>query len=271
MRSFSLAAGLVVALGAAVWLPLRALADDRLAGYWVPAPGEAPTATFTFGILGRWTFVSAHWDGSAPDFKVRYTVATSGASGASGTLTADEKLDRQPEAPHTLSYAVKGGELFLTIPDTTHAGRYHLVKGEPPAAASAAAPSEPASPREARPGPPRSVPPAVSDPNAVLGGWATEPGSSVQVVLFIAMASPKSVKINQEWANGSDAPVSSQAGVYAVNFTGAGRGVFSKDRPDYEGSEVPLHLEYAIDGNALVITVGEGTFAGQYRLVRKRK
>jgi len=260
VRSFLLP---LLAFGALAWLPIQAWADDRLAGYWVPAADEGTTAAFSFSILGKWTIVSARWDGSTPDFKIRYTVAPTGAGGA---LTADEKPDHLQGAPRVMTYEVSGSELFLTIPDTAHSGKYHLVKGTPPASAPAAAPIAP--PRPANPAPPRAMPAHPQDPNAVLGHWSTEPGSSVQVDLRIVIATPTSVKITQLWIKGSDKPVTSRAAEYTAGFAPGGRGSFTRAKVDADDAQVPVRLEYAFAGDALILTVDDGGFIGQYRLIR---
>jgi hypothetical protein len=262
---------LVLALGCAVGFPIRAAADDRLAGYWISAPGEVVPTAFSFGILGKWTLVSEQWDASGPGPKVRYTVVTTGTA---GTLTADEKLDRLPDVPRTISYEITGGELFLTIPETTHVGKYHLLKGVPPAAAKAAPPpsAAPNGPTTPPPNKPRPAPGPAHDPNGVLGSWTTEPGANVQVSLFIVIASPTSVKVTQLWIKGSENPVTSRAGEYAVTFAAGGsRGTMAKNKVDSEGPEIPLRMDYSLEGDGLVITVDDGPFIGQYRLVRKQK
>jgi hypothetical protein len=267
MRPFRRSLQPALALGAVLWLPLRGLADERLAGYWVPATGEFEVAAFSISLLGKWTIVAPRWDGSVPDAKVRYTVVTSGNT---GTLNADEKLDRLPDAPHTMTYEIQGGELFLAIPDTAHAGKYHLVKGVPPSTPAALAPVAPPAPRPGPPGPPRPRPAPAISPNAILGKWTTEPEAPVQVNLTIVQTGAASVKITQMWIKGSDAPVTSRAADYAATFNGNG-GSLSRDKPDFEGSPIPLRMYYGFAGDALMITVDDGNFTGQYRLVRKLK
>jgi hypothetical protein len=258
----------VLAVGAAVWLPVRARADDRLGGYWVPAAGEDATAAFSLGILGKWTIVAAHWNGPATDFKARYTVVTSGDT---GTLAADDKPERLVGAPRTITYEIRGGELYLTVPDTDHAGRYHLMKGAPPATVPAVAPVAPVRPAEPVPAPARHPTVRGRDPNALLGKWTTEPDAPVQVNLLIAATGPASVKLTQLWIKGSENPVTSRAADYAANFAAGGRGSLVKSKVDPDEPPVPLRMDYAFDGDALVVTVDDGVFAGQYRLVRKPK
>jgi hypothetical protein len=266
MQLRSRAVALILTLAIVAGLVSRARADDRLAGYWVPASADDIAAGFSFSILGKWTIMSAHWDGYAPDLKIRYTVVTTGDT---GTLTADQKLDQLPDAPRTIEYEARGGELILTIRDTAHVGKYHLVKGVAPASAPVAGPP-PA--RAGPPARPRGSPTAAHDPNAVLGDWTTEPGASLQIGLYIVISGPTSVKITQMWTRGIDNPAVSHAKDYAVVFSAGGlRGTFTRDQPDYEGSPIPLRLDYEIAGDALIVTVGDGAFAGQYRLVRKPK
>ncbi|HEX7631505.1 MAG TPA: hypothetical protein VF388_05190, partial [Lacunisphaera sp.] len=85
-------------------LLVKAAADDRLSGYWIPAPGKLDPAVFSIGQLGKWTIITQHWGGAsetAAEIKVRYLVATEGNH---GTLTADQNLDKLPGAPRTITY-----------------------------------------------------------------------------------------------------------------------------------------------------------------------
>ena len=253
-----------VVLAAAGFLPLSAATDSRLAGYWASAPGEADQAGFSFSLLGKWTIVTQHWTGgerSTPDLKVRYTTTTEGNK---GVLAADEKLDDKPDAPHSIGYEIAGGTLILTFDGTSHAGKYHLVKSAPPAAAPgllSIAPPRPA-PRPAVLPPP---PPATME--MLFGNWGTTPDDPVQATLFLNRSKTADVKINQQWIMG-DKTSSSQNGDYTVSVEG-GHGMLTKVKPDFEGSLLPLKLGYALEGDALIISVPDGIYYGQHRLVRK--
>ena len=256
-----------LALGLALLLPLRAAADERLAGYWTSVPGEAEPAAFSFGILGKWTIVAQRWQDGSPEIKVRYLTVTTGNT---GTLAADEKLDKLPAAPRTINYELKGEELILSFEGSWHLGTYHLKKSVPPAA-PARAPAMVDLTKVAAPGPARPpgepARPAAPAPT-LLGTWATEPGSPATVTLTISSSRTGDIKINQEWIKGSDNPVVAKGGTYTVHGTPA-HGKLVKDKQDYEGSPIPLVLNFAFAGEALVVTVDDGNFAGQYRLVRK--
>jgi len=257
-------------LNALAVLSLQAAPDSRIAGYWVSAPEEAEQAVFTFSILGKWTIISQHWAAGPADVKLRYTVVSAGDG---GTLNADEPAAKFPGAPRTIRYELQAGELLLSFPETSHVGRYRLVKSTPPAAPSSnlvdfskpgihpAAPAEPA--------PAQPVAPAKQS-FAMLGAWSTEPGVERQLTLFIAKSRTANVKINQQWTRGSENPLVSKNSDYNVSYT-APRGTFTQVKPDYEGSAIPPVLNFTIEGDALVVTVDTGDYAGQYRLLRRDK
>src|SRR4051812_9795125 len=93
-------------LVAAGLLLTKAGADDRLSGYWVPAPDRPELPVFSIGQLGKWTIVTQHWSGigeTAPEVKVRYVAATDANH---GTLTADQNLDKLPDAPRAITYRI---------------------------------------------------------------------------------------------------------------------------------------------------------------------
>jgi hypothetical protein len=262
--SHLLAAGLVTT----GLLLTKAAADDRLSGYWVPAPDRPERAVFSIGQLGKWAIVTQRWSGasaSAPELKVRYLAATDGNH---GTLTADQNLDKLPEAPRAINYRIEGGQLTLTVMDSMHAGTYELVKGTPP--------SHPALvPMGSLTPAPRPAPPVKPDFQwqRLLGGWISESQSNTEINLFISYhpkAGQNVFKVNQRWTKGSDIPAMSRGGDYVAS-TQADHGVLSKDKPDFEGSEIPLGLNFKFDGDNLIVTVESGAYAGQYRLVRGTK
>jgi hypothetical protein len=252
-------------------LPARAGADDRLSGYWVPAPERTGPAVFAFGQLGKWTIMTQRWagpDAGTPELKVRYLVT---AEGAHGTMTADQNLDKMPEAPRVITYQLEAGRLTLTVAGAEHAGTYELVKGTPPAAvrpgpapgSTVKMPPVSRAP-EPSPAPTKQISPWVY----VMGNWVTEPQAGVQVSLFIGRSKAGEIKINQRWAKGSDSPALSKAGTYVGTSLG-GHGVLTKDKPDFEGSPIPLVLNFAFEGDAMIVTVDDGTYAGQHRLVKE--
>jgi len=266
--------GIIFSLRRFVWLcliafglPLAALAlDARLAGYWVSAPEETEPAVFTISILGKWMIVSQHWSTGPADVKVRYLPMTAGDG---GTLTADDKLDKLPDAPRTIRYELQNGELFLSFPGTSHEGRYRLLKSTPPSAT----PSRPTGlvdmtkpvtvPVQAGP----TAPPARQAFN-LLGSWTTEPGVDRQLSLFLAKSRTANLKVNQQWTKGSDNPLVAKNGDYAVAFAN-GRGTLRQVKPDFEGSAIPPLLYFTIEGECLIVTVDSGNYAGQYRLIRR--
>ena len=258
---------LAVTWFAVILLPLRGGADDRLTGYWIPAPGATDPAVFSIAQLGKWNLVTERWAGdqpASPELKVRY-LAT--ADGARGTLSADQNLDKLPEAPRTIAYLFEPGRLTLTIEGPAHAGTYELVKGTPPAAPATM--RMPPMPRAETVAPKKATAP-VFPWERLFGDWATEPQATVQVSLFVNRSKEGSSNINQMWVKGSDSPSVSKGGNY-VGSTVAGHGVLTKKKPDYEGSLIPLVLNLAFEGEALIVTVDEGVYAGQHRLVRKVK
>lgn len=244
---------------------LPAAPDTRLAGYWVSAPEETDRVILTFNILGKWTIVAQQWPGAAGDFKVRYLAA---ASGDAGVLEADEKLDKLPAAPRTIRYELTGGELFLEFPGSAHEGRHRWVKSSPPATVHPPAMvglSKPASVKPAK------APEAPAKPAPILlGSWATESGVEKQLRLSIDRSRTADVRLNQQWIKGSDNPVVARNTGYTVTFAN-GRGQLTLARPEPEGSQLPAVLNFTFVGEALVITVDDGNFAGQYRLLPKGK
>lgn len=263
--------GYVFAMAAGLLLT-QAAADDRLSGYWVAAPEQPNPAVVSIGQLGKWTMMTQHWVGASeasPELKVRYLAATEGNH---GTLTADQNLDKLPEAPRTITYQIDAGKLTLTVTDSVHAGTYVLVKGTPPAHAA------PVQMVNLTPLPHPAPPPATPTKQGfewprLIGGWVAEPQSNMQIDLFISR-NPKAgqdvFKVNQRWTKGSDNPVMSR-GVNYVGSVQGDHGVLAKDKPDFEGSEIPLTLNFKFEGDKLVVTVDGGACAGQYSLVRGTK
>jgi len=253
-------ARILILLGVtAAGLARGAAPDSRLAGYWSTPPEAAAPAAFTFSIFGKWAIVSPHLAG-VPDSRFRYTVE---ATENSGTLTMDEPPAKQAGAPRVIRYELQGGELTLEFPGPTEAVRLVLTKGTPPASpANPAKPAAKPAPRPAEPAKPNQT---------VLGSWSTEPGAEKQLILFITRGrTPDGVMINQQWIKGSDNPVVARNTAYTGTFAN-GRGTLTMAQPDHEGSLIPPLLYFTFAGEALVITVDDGHFAGQYRLVRKAK
>lgn len=249
-------------LGAAAGLAHGAPPDSRLAGYWASPPEAAAPAAFTFSIFGKWMIVSPHLPG-VPDSRFRYTAE---ATGNSGTLTMDEPPEKQAGAPRVIRYELKGGELTIEFPGPTEAVRLVLVKGTPPAR-----PAEPANPAKTKPAAPKPAPRPAEPAQTVLGSWATAPGVEKQLIMFITRGrAADTVMINQQWIKGSDNPVVARNTGYAGTFA-HGRGTLTMAQPDHEGSLIPPLLYFTFEGEALVITVDDGHFAGQYRLLRKAK
>jgi hypothetical protein len=244
----------------------RVKADDRLSGYWVPAPDQPNPAVFSIGQLGKWTIITQRWSGqeaTAPEMKVRYLGV---AEGNHGTLTADQNLEQLPSAPKSISYRLEAGRLTLTVPDTEHAGTYELVKGTPP--------SQPAPPVVRQTKAPARPTVTLSQPfpwERLVGSWASEPQSGTLINLFIAPSSVRGVfRINQRWVHGSDSPSMSQAGSYAASLQGS-QAVLTKDKPDFAGSPIPLVLIFNVEGENLYVTVNDGPYAGRYQLVHQAR
>jgi len=265
MRILRLARFLILFSATAAGLARGATPDSRLAGYWNSPPDAAGQAAFTFSIFGKWMIVSPHLPG-VPDSRFRYTVESTDNS---GTLTMDEPPAKQAGAPRVIRYELQGGQITLEFPGPTEVVRLALVKGTPPASR----PAEPANATKTKPAAikPAPRPAEPSKPGqTVLGSWATEPGVAKQLIMFIARGRDNGVMINQQWIKGSDNPVVARN----TSYTGAfahGRGTMTMAQPDHEGSLIPPLLYFAFAGEALVITVDDGHFAGQYRLVRKAK
>ncbi len=255
---------LLVLLGATGGLAWGAAPDTRLAGYWTTPPNAAEQAAFTFSLFGKWMIVSPHLPG-VPDSRVRYTTE---GSGNSGTLTMDEPADKNPQAPKVIHYELQSGELTIEFPGPAQAVRILLVKGVPPSTRPVEmvdmtkpkpAPAKPIRPME----PPKPAP-------VLSGSWTTEPGVEKQLMLSIAKGKTADVAINQQWIKGSDSPVTARSAGYTATFAD-GRGKLTLARPEPEGSQIPPVLNFTFEGEALIITVDDGNFAGQYRLVRKGK
>jgi len=261
MRPLPLTRFFILLVATVAGLARGATPDSRLAGYWKTPPEAAAPAAFTFSIFGKWAIVSPHLAG-VPDSRFRYTVE---ATDNSGTLTMDEPPAKQAGAPRVIRYELKSGELTLEFPGPTEAVRLLLVKGTPPAS-----PANPAQAKPAAKPTPRPAEPAKPN-QTVLGSWSTEPGVEKQLIMFIARGrSPDGVMINQQWIKGSDNPVVARNTGYTGTFAN-GRGTLTMAQPDHEGSLIPPLLYFTFQGEALVITVDDGHFAGQYRLLRKAK
>ena len=255
-------------LSVAFVLPLRAAPDSRIAGYWVSAPEETERAVFIFSIFGKWVIVSQHWAAGPADVKLKYTVVPAGDG---GTLNADEPTAKFPGAPRSIRYELQSGELLLSFPETPHVGRYRLVKSTPPAAARPPATVDFSKPGiSPAPGEQQAAQPAAPARQTftLLGAWSTEPGVERQLTLFIAQSRTASVKINQQWTKGSDNPLVSKNGDYNMTYA-RNRGTLTQVKPDYEGSAIPPVLNFAIEGDALIVSVDTGDYAGQYRLIRR--
>jgi hypothetical protein len=257
---------------AAAWLlaiafGTSARADDRLTGYWVAAADRPDPAVFAIGQLGKWTLITQRWGGpgdAGSEIKVRYLATTEGDH---GVLTADQNLDKLPGAPKTIAYQIQGGRLTLTVSDAAHAGTYELIKGTPPSPPAAPVAAEVKKPA------PRPAPPVKQDfPWAkLLGSWSADPQSGTQINLFLAPARVVGVfKVNQRWIHGTESPAISQSGSYTASMQG-NQAVLTKDKPDFEGSPIPLVLLFNFEGDNLYVTVNDGPYAGRYQLVHQAR
>jgi len=266
MRPLQLARFLVLLVATTAGVASGTTPDSRLAGYWsTPADAAAPAA-FTFSIFGKWTIVSPHLAG-VPDSRFRYTVE---ATDNRGTLTMDEPPAKQAGAPRVIRYELQGGEITLEFPGPTEAVRLLLVRGTPPASR----PTAPATAGPTKPAPAKPTPRPVDPPKptqTVLGSWSTETGAEKQLIMFIARGrTADTVMINQQWIKGSDNPVVARNTSYTGSFA-HGRGTLTMAQPDHEDSLLPPLLYFTFEGEALIITVDDGHFAGQYRLIRKSR
>jgi hypothetical protein len=155
----------------------------------------------------------------------------------------------------------------LTIAGPPHVGTYVLVRGTPPAA-PATVKMPPL--MRAEPVAPKKAPAVVAFPwDRLPGSWHTDPSAAIQVSFYVGRSKNGGTVINQLWTKGSDSPSLSKAGNYAGSVVG-GHGVLTKANAE-EGSDVPMVLNLAFEGDALVITVDNGVYAGQHRLMQKAK
>lgn len=273
MHPRSLSTGFRRVLAAAVMVAgfvlTRATADDRLSGYWVPAPNQPDLTAFSIGQLGKWTMVTPHWggaNGTSPETTVRYLATTEGNH---GTLSADQNLDHLPAVPRSISYRIEGGQLTLTVADSVHAGTYELIKGTPPSPPAAAPIVD--MKRLVRPAPPAQPVKQDFPWRRLLGSWSTQPQSGTQINLFIAPSKTVGVfKVNQRWIHGSDNPSLSQGGNYTGSMQGS-QAVLTRDKPDFDGSPIPLALTFNFEGDNLYLTVSDGPYAGRYQLVAQAR
>jgi Domain of unknown function (DUF4124) len=109
---------------------------------------------------------------------------------------------------------------------------------------------------------------APNDGKRLHGGWATEPGSRVDVNFAVTYGGGSDVSVGQQWSIGGRSQVDTPS-KYAVNGSG-GNGTMDAQNPlSPQAPDVPAKIGYRLEGDALILSVSSGLFAGEHTLKRK--
>ena len=109
---------------------------------------------------------------------------------------------------------------------------------------------------------------ATGDGKRLHGGWATEPGSRVEVNFAVSNQGGNEVNVSQRWSTGGRSQVDTPS-KYAVNGSAGNGTMDAQNALSPQAPDVPTQIGYRIDGDALILSVSSGLFAGEHTLKRK--
>jgi len=109
---------------------------------------------------------------------------------------------------------------------------------------------------------------APNDAKRLHGAWATEPGTRVNVSFAVTYQEGSEVLVGQQWSTGGRSQVDTPS-KYAVKGSGGNGTMEALNALNPQAPDVPAAIGYRIEGDALILSVGSGLFAGEHTLKRK--
>lgn len=109
---------------------------------------------------------------------------------------------------------------------------------------------------------------APNDAKRLHGSWATEPGTRVNVSFAVSYQDGGEVVVGQQWSIAGRSQVDTPS-KYAVTGSGGSGTMEAQNALSPQAPDVPAAMGYRIEGDALILSVGSGLFAGEHTLRRK--
>lgn len=109
---------------------------------------------------------------------------------------------------------------------------------------------------------------AQNDAKRLHGAWATEPGTRVDVSFAVTYQDGGAVLVGQQWSTGGRSQVDTPS-KYAINGSGGIGTMAAQNALNSHAPDVPATIGYRLDGDALILSVSSGLFAGEHTLKRK--
>jgi hypothetical protein len=109
---------------------------------------------------------------------------------------------------------------------------------------------------------------APNDAKRMHGGWASEPGTRVIVSFAVTYRDGSEVTVGQQWSLAGRSQVDTPS-KYAVNGSGGIGTMQAQNALSPQAPDVPASIGYRLEGDALILSVGSGLFAGEHTLKRR--
>lgn len=109
---------------------------------------------------------------------------------------------------------------------------------------------------------------APNDAKRMHGSWATEPGTRVNVSFAVTYQDGSEVSVGQQWSLAGRSQVDTPS-KYAVNGSGGNGTMAAQNALSPQAPDVPASIGYRLEGDALILSVSSGLFAGEHALKRK--
>ena len=109
---------------------------------------------------------------------------------------------------------------------------------------------------------------AANDAKRLHGGWATEPGTRVDVSFAVTSQDGSEVIVGQQWSIGGRSQVDTPS-KYAINGSGGNGTMEAQNALSPQAPDIPAKIGYRLDGDTLILSVSSGLFAGEHTLKRK--
>lgn len=107
------------------------------------------------------------------------------------------------------------------------------------------------------------------DRNRLTGSWGTAATEGIQVsIVFRPWNTPSGAEflVGQRWVRGDK--MSFNGNMHYKIYGSGGRGIL--ETSETNEANVPARIGYALDGNALILSVNGGIYAGKHRLTKQK-
>lgn len=109
---------------------------------------------------------------------------------------------------------------------------------------------------------------APNDAKRMHGSWASEPGTRVDVNFAVNFRDGSEVTVSQQWSIAGRSQVDTPS-KYAVIGSGGNGTMEAQNALSPQAPDVPASIAYRLEGDALILSVSSGLFAGEHALKRK--